>query len=244
MVDRVKTGIPKLDKILGGGFPYPAAIGIVGDAGIGKTIFCLQFLYENLKNGSLSWVTSFDNDEKAIKQICKNFGWNVEEYETKKLFKIVDFYSPRFVFKEEVPGAPPSATPVIRAEFTLSDILQRVMQIEVAATAEKRIKCGVVDSFSTLVRMIGPEGAAKFAEASRLRIETSKYIGLGTLTDTAFDVKIAQELIRVAGGAIEMRFKDVEGKLRRFLRIVKMKDTHHPLDWYEFEITPTGIVLK
>src|SRR3990172_11691367 len=41
-MDRIKTGINELDKMIGG-FPAGKTILITGDAGSGKTIFGLQF---------------------------------------------------------------------------------------------------------------------------------------------------------------------------------------------------------
>ena len=45
MVERVKTGIPGLDDLIGGGFPKESTILLSGVAGAGKTIFCLQFIF-------------------------------------------------------------------------------------------------------------------------------------------------------------------------------------------------------
>ena len=46
IVERIKTGIPGLDKLIQGGFVKGSAVLISGGTGAGKTIFCLQYLWE------------------------------------------------------------------------------------------------------------------------------------------------------------------------------------------------------
>ncbi|MFH0816561.1 MAG: ATPase domain-containing protein [Methanobacteriota archaeon] len=41
---RVPSGIPGLDEMLDGGFPFPSVILLAGSAGTGKTTFCQKFL--------------------------------------------------------------------------------------------------------------------------------------------------------------------------------------------------------
>jgi KaiC/GvpD/RAD55 family RecA-like ATPase len=43
-LERMPTGIPGLDEMIGGGLPVPSMILVAGDAGAGKTTFCTQFL--------------------------------------------------------------------------------------------------------------------------------------------------------------------------------------------------------
>ena len=48
---RIGTGIPGLDDMIEGGIPFPSTMLLAGDAGTGKTTFCLQFLFEGAKRG-------------------------------------------------------------------------------------------------------------------------------------------------------------------------------------------------
>lgn len=43
-IERISTGIPGLDEMIGGGLPVPSIILVAGEAGTGKTTFCTQFL--------------------------------------------------------------------------------------------------------------------------------------------------------------------------------------------------------
>jgi circadian clock protein KaiC len=48
---RIKTGIPGLDQMTEGGFPFPSTVLVAGSAGTGKTTFALQFLMQGAKEG-------------------------------------------------------------------------------------------------------------------------------------------------------------------------------------------------
>ena len=48
VIDRVKTGVPGLDDMMGGGIPKGNLIVLSGDPGSGKTIMCWQFIHEGI----------------------------------------------------------------------------------------------------------------------------------------------------------------------------------------------------
>ncbi len=50
-MERIPSGIPGLDELVEGGFPFPSVILLSGSAGTGKTTFCLRFLCEGAKRG-------------------------------------------------------------------------------------------------------------------------------------------------------------------------------------------------
>ncbi len=73
---RVKTGIFGLDELLGGGY-CPNTVNIVlGSAGVGKTIFALQFLLKGLENDEKGIFVSFDMDERRIIDLALSMGWD------------------------------------------------------------------------------------------------------------------------------------------------------------------------
>lgn len=50
-IDKVPTGIPGLDEMMGGGIPISSSILISGETGTGKTTFCMQYLFKGAELG-------------------------------------------------------------------------------------------------------------------------------------------------------------------------------------------------
>ncbi|NOX72002.1 MAG: hypothetical protein GXO64_04910 [Candidatus Micrarchaeota archaeon] len=93
MVRRIPTGIKGLDPLIEGGFIKGSAILVTGGAGTGKTIFSLQFLWEGLQRGEPGVYITLEEDVEDIKEDARRFGWDLEEFEKKGLFKLV-YYDP------------------------------------------------------------------------------------------------------------------------------------------------------
>jgi len=49
---RVTTGVPGLDRAIGGGIPESSVVLLTGTCGAGKTIFCSQFLAASSEPGT------------------------------------------------------------------------------------------------------------------------------------------------------------------------------------------------
>lgn len=89
MVERVKTGIPGLDKALQGGIPKNNVVLISGGAGTGKSTLGLQYLYNGAKLlGEKGVYLSTEQTEKELKKQAANFGWDLDDLEKKNLLKI------------------------------------------------------------------------------------------------------------------------------------------------------------
>jgi KaiC/GvpD/RAD55 family RecA-like ATPase len=75
---RTKSGIPGLDDILFGGFPFNNLIVVSGDPGAGKTILCLQYLYNGIKEFNENGVfISLAQDEQELLETAALFDWDL-----------------------------------------------------------------------------------------------------------------------------------------------------------------------
>ena len=89
--DRVSTGIPKLDKMLGGGLLRGRTYLITGETGVGKTILSLQFLLEGLRNGERCIYVSLDERIDGVLRGALSLGWNFWDYVDQGLFFPFEF---------------------------------------------------------------------------------------------------------------------------------------------------------
>jgi circadian clock protein KaiC len=74
----IKTGIPGFDELLAKGIPRGANILIAGGPGTGKTIFCLQTLYNLALRGHTCLYVTFEESPERLESHMREFGWDVE----------------------------------------------------------------------------------------------------------------------------------------------------------------------
>ena len=85
----VKTGISGFDKLTAeGGLPVGTSVLVAGGPGTGKTIFCLQTLYNAAREGQKCFYLSFEESPERLRQRGSQFGWNVGDLVKKGLLTI------------------------------------------------------------------------------------------------------------------------------------------------------------
>ena len=75
----ILTGVPGFDELLEKGIPKGSNVIVVGGAGSGKTIFCLQMLFYHAAKGKKCLFISFEESRDRLIQHMKDFGWNPEK---------------------------------------------------------------------------------------------------------------------------------------------------------------------
>ena len=91
-MEKIKTGVPGLDKIMGGGIPKAQLSLITGTSGTGKTTFCTQFMHEGIKRfGDRGVYLSFEEPASSIKENVKGFGWDLESLEKSGKFSFIKY---------------------------------------------------------------------------------------------------------------------------------------------------------
>lgn len=75
--EQVRTGVPGLDEVLGGGLPRGQLYLVEGTSGAGKTTLGLQFLLEGVRSGeTVLWCTLAET-ESQLKATAKSHGWEL-----------------------------------------------------------------------------------------------------------------------------------------------------------------------
>lgn len=86
MAERVKTGIAGFDKLVDGGFVENSVNLIAGGPGCGKTLFCLQFLWNGATKFDESGVfISFEENVDDLKKDAIAFGWDFNSLKKAKV---------------------------------------------------------------------------------------------------------------------------------------------------------------
>jgi KaiC/GvpD/RAD55 family RecA-like ATPase len=79
IVERTPTNIPGLDELIEGGIPKGNLVVLTGDPGSGKTIFCLQYLYQGAKEHNETGIyISLEEKPTELIQTASIFGWDFQ----------------------------------------------------------------------------------------------------------------------------------------------------------------------
>lgn len=91
-MERLNTGIPGLDEIMGGGLPENQLVLVTGTAGTGKTTFSTQYAYMGAKKYNQNAVyLSFEEPGESLKKNMKNFGWDLGQLEAEGKFSFIRY---------------------------------------------------------------------------------------------------------------------------------------------------------
>ncbi len=232
MVERVKTGIIRLDEMLEGGLIKDKVYLIAGEPGSGKTLFCLQFLHTGLKNGENGIYITAEEKPQDIVDDAKSLGWDLEKYIKEKKLIILDItpYLVRVKDGEEVD--------VFRM---VNDLLKYVH--------ENNAKRMVIDPITPVVYQTRSE---KEIRESIRELVTSLEDNIGCTTLITSPVPIGSKRISesdieefIVSGIIIMGIEERENRIIRTLFVRKMRETAFKLAKYEFEVIKgVGIVIK
>ena len=93
-MSRLKLKCKPLDNLLGGGLETSAVTEIYGEAGTGKTNFCLQAARECAASGKkVAYIDSEGVSLERLEQMC-------EGYDKKKILSNILFFNP-YSFEEQ-----------------------------------------------------------------------------------------------------------------------------------------------
>ena len=95
--DRCKTGVSKLDELLGEGIPRGSSLLITGVAGTGKTVLLLEFLYRGAQAGEKGIIFSFEETEERLRATARGLGWDLEHEIERGMIEIVFIPQPNIL---------------------------------------------------------------------------------------------------------------------------------------------------
>ena len=82
--ERMSTGVPGLDELIGGGLTRNSLTLLTGTTGTGKTVTSSQFIYSGVKDFNENGVyISFEEPVDNIKENSEEFGWDFDSLEKK-----------------------------------------------------------------------------------------------------------------------------------------------------------------
>ena len=88
----IKTGIPGLDELLGGGLEEKSITTVLGGPGSGKSTLVLQYIYNGAKlYKQAGMFISFEETKEDIYVHSLNYGWDFEKLEDENMFTLLTY---------------------------------------------------------------------------------------------------------------------------------------------------------
>lgn len=218
---RVKTGIPGLDEMLGGGFMAGDAVLVAGSAGTGKTILGLQYLINGaLKFNENGLFVTFEQLPEQIYRDANNFGWDLKKLENENKLKLI-CTSPDLMFEDAGKG------------HILNELIQQVMAKRIVVDSLSHFELyGKSDDFRKeayrLIRYLKTKGLS-----SVLIWESQDITGLPYITEKGLSF--------LCDSLVALRYVEISSTMRKALVIMKLRGSDHDKQLREFEITSEGI---
>jgi len=236
-MNRVKTGIAGLDALLEGGFPEGRSILISGATGTGKTIFCLQFVFEGAKQfGEPGVFVTLDERPELIRQDVLRFGWDLQELERKKMLTLID----GSIAKVGLPSEEEFSMPL--TGFDLDKLLLEIIR----ATKQIRAKRVVIDSIPGLGFNFEnqPEARKAILKLSYI-LQRAGVTSLLTTELQEGENKFGKYGVEeyIVDGVIVLHYIGLGTKSNRTLHIRKMRATKHSEELHPLEFSKKGIVV-
>lgn len=82
------TGVPGLDRVIGGGLPRRRIYLVEGAPGSGKTTLALQFLLNGAKAGEKVLYISLSETRDEVEEVARSHGWSLDNVEIVELAAI------------------------------------------------------------------------------------------------------------------------------------------------------------
>lgn len=234
--ERISTGIPALDEMLGGGFLPRQVVTIAGPAGSGKTISAIQFIYGNLVRGKKCMFISASDDEESILKHSQGFGWDLARYVKENKLQVIDIklaesdYSLTSEFLQEhglVSEYLVQLPKIIKASKAEIIAIDSITEFNDLCTSELERRARLLD----LRRIIREKGATALLTAE------SSPSGYGTKYGIA--EYVTDGLILLG------RFHSEDfSQFLRTIQILKMRWIGHSRDIRVYDITSRGIEIR
>ncbi len=217
--ERISSGIPALDEMLGGrGFYRGSSILLTGAAGTGKTSVGGHFVDAACARGESALYFSFEESPRQLMRNMASIGLGLEKWVKRGLLHI----------ESTRPATWGHEMHLVRMHKCLREFRPRVV---------------VVDPISALVADLDE------ARSLLLRIvDYLKQIGATAVFSSVMDTEISQrteiEISSVMDSWIQLRNAEANGERNRLLYVMKSRGMAHSNQMREFLMTSQGVHLR
>lgn len=217
-MEKITTGIEKLDELLEGGVYRGSITLIVGMTGTGKTTFALHFAMTNAMQGRKAIYFGFEEPIGQLIRAARGYGLPVDEALQNGL---------------RLEGWIPEAKSPV---YTFLKIKHAIEEFEPDVI--------VVDSLTALREHMDDKELAKMIRYLSLLIKERGIAAYVTLNaDTNFETVPFTKASTLADNIIGLRYAVSDGVIERYLSVIKARGSGHSKKIHRYEVTSEGVVI-
>ncbi|MDB5746315.1 MAG: protein kinase [Massilia sp.] len=213
---RISIGVPGLDALLHGGMPQGHTVLVVGPSGAGKTIIATRFLQEGVRQGEKGVALYFEKGTPRLR--------NAE-------------------LAELVQSGAVSVVESRLLDLTVDELIDDLVAT-LQRTGAKRL---VIDSLSEFGLYMAPEFHADLRLAVFRLLTMVAKIGVSAVVTIGQDDLFAElsfgkaNISFLTDAIVALRYAEVDGRLHKFMSVVKVRGSAHSTDLREYRITSEGL---
>ncbi|PKK86200.1 MAG: hypothetical protein CVT48_02150 [Thermoplasmata archaeon HGW-Thermoplasmata-1] len=231
----VKSGVPRLDELLRGGFPDNSNILIYGAPFTGKAEMILQFILQGLAEGVPGIIVSTDKTASDIKADLARIDPGFQKYDDDGLVHYIDVYSVSIGSEQRINNAEYVDSPV-----NLNAMALAMNKVQDKLKGKYERHCIAFNSISTLVTYTNPVTTFRFIQILSGKCKRLGATTLHTLEEGMHEEMEVQMFKHLTDGVIEL--KENEKDLKTYLHVQGMGEVV-TRDWVEYKNSSKGVEL-
>jgi circadian clock protein KaiC len=217
---RLSSGIPGLDELLGNGFLKRSVTLLSGSAGVGKSMFGLQFLLEGAKRGEPGLYVTLEEGPEQLVASADALGLPLRAVVDTGLVQIL------YVAREHIRAGQfltvlADRVKSLKASRVVLDAATQMVTEHMAFDEFRHILYKLVVRFKTL------------GITSVITLDSPYLYSTGRVTE--------QALSPIADNLLMLRYKEVEGRLAPMMTIVKTRGSDHDRGTHSVTVAKGGM---
>ncbi len=236
------TGIPVLDKITGGGFPRPSAVGLIGPIGSGKSTIIREMVANFLRQGSHVLYYCIDDPAEVVKLGLEDHHIAVEEIEKEGRLEFVDMFS---IGAQKLAESLQTMDPndILEETLKFQDLLSYGRNFALKPVEDPKII--VMDSITPFFLLKEAKRVFQYMQVMRFATRIARAVTIASFHTEVVDPSIENATANLVDGVIEMRKRSGEVLLKGgTLKVLRMGRNITPSRGYFYQITNQGIVFS